>query len=385
MSDEKKKGIVSVIDEFDYSTQNDAYNEKFKKWRRDKENPCAFNFVSNRKEKIYVDSKGFVAHSPEEAERETLTHIFYIIGIATLIWAVNEDLLGKLGILLFDTLGFNIHTNFFNTAIYGGSMEIVTALIVVSLLKIVVPMIYVHRRLRLPKKVEFMGRLNSSLALMGAISMALIVCTVTSLPSAYSSESKEIYDYFCSINADLSVWDQKEFLVYTVFDVIIMSILTEMFFRGAMFAALRQFGDPFAILFTSITAGILTQDLHAMLATFLISLVASYGMVCSGTMFTAISVSIVYKMYNLALLILETDRTDKMPLTRNIFMVIALAAGIIGFVIFWIGFVRKKNGGLALYRSELSKWRRFGHSVKTFPYSAVLLLCLAYAIVRVAQ
>ncbi|MBR6069648.1 MAG: CPBP family intramembrane metalloprotease [Ruminococcus sp.] len=385
MSDETKNGIVNVIDEFDYSTQNDTYNEKFKKWRRNKDNHCAFNYAANKNEKVYVDNKGFVAHSVEEAEKDSLTHIVYIIGIAALIWLFTEDVVGKLGIALFSFLGFDIHTNFFNSSIYGGSMEIVAALIVVSVLKIAVPAIYAHIKFRLPRKVEIMGRMNNSLALIGAISMALIVCTATSLPSAYSSESKEIYDYFRSIDADLYVWDQTEFLMYTIFDVVIMSIISEIFFRGAMFAALRQFGDPFAIIITSLTAGLLTQDFRAMPATILISLVAGYGMVSSGTLFTAVSVSIVYKMYNLALMILETDRTEKMPLTRNIFMMIALAIGIVGFVVFWIAFVRRKKGGIARYGSEYPRWRRFGFALKTFPYSAVLLVCLAYAAMRLTQ
>lgn len=382
MSEDNRKSIVNVVEDFDYSTQNESYNKRFKRWRSDKDNPFAFNFTANRNEKVYVESKGFVDHSFDDAEKEALSRIFYVIGIEALIWVVIEDVLGRAGIAGFAAFGFNIHTNFFNSAVYGGSFEIVTALVAISLLKVAIPGIYAHYRFRLPRKVEFMNRLNSSLALFGAISLSLIVCTAVSLPSAYSSESKEIYDYFQSIDADLKVWDQTEFLVYTIFDVIIMSVISEMFFHGAMFGALRQFGDPFAIMMTALTAGLLTQDLREMPAAILISLVAGYGMVSSGTMFTAIAVSIVYKMYNLALLILETDRTDKMPLTRNIFMMAALAVGIIGFFIFWMCFVRKKKGNIAVYRSDVSKWRRIGVSVKTFPYSAVLFICLIYAILR---
>ncbi len=50
MSDDYKnimqENIVDVIDEFDYSTQNESYNEKFRKWRKKKENPFA-----NRRER----------------------------------------------------------------------------------------------------------------------------------------------------------------------------------------------------------------------------------------------------------------------------------------------------------------------------------------------
>ena len=376
------KSIINVIDEFDYSTQNDSYNERFKKWRRKKENRYAFSFEANKKETVFVDGKGFIAHSAEEAEKEALSHIFYAVGIGILLWVLSENIFGKLGISVFTWLGFDIHNNFFSSALYGGSVEIVTALIAVSVLKIAIPGVVLHFMFRLPKRVEFMSRLNNSFALVGAIAAALIICVGTSLPSAYSSESKEIYDYFRSIDADVSVWDQSEFVIYTLFDVIVMSILTEMLFRGAMFAVLRQFGDPFAMIVTSLTAGLLTQDFRAMPSVMLISLIASYGMLSSGTIFTAVSVSIVYKMYSLALLLIETDRTEKMPLTRNIFMMIVLLAGIIGLGIYWFASVRKKKTVLARYRSEVSPMKRYVFIGKTFPYTAVLLFCLVCASIR---
>ena len=33
--------VINVIDEFDYSTQTDDYNDEFKKWRRTKNNRFA--------------------------------------------------------------------------------------------------------------------------------------------------------------------------------------------------------------------------------------------------------------------------------------------------------------------------------------------------------
>lgn len=379
---ENKKSVINVVGEFDYSTQNDAYNDKFKKWRQKKDNPYAFSFEANTNEKVYVDGKGFIDRSAEDAENEVLSRIFYVIGIGALMFIVFENFLGKLGIAAFELLGFNIHNNFFSSSIYGDRVEIVTAVILISTLKIAVPLLFIRSRFKLPVRVEFMGGMKNSLALLGAISITLIICTAASLPNAYSSESKEIYDYFRSIDADVSVWDQSEFLIYTVFDVIIMSLLTEMLFRGAMFGVLRQFGDLFAIMITSVTTAVLTQDLRAIPVVFLISLTASYGMLTSGAMFTAVAVSVVYKMYNLAILVLETDPTEKMPLTRNIFMIITLIAGIIGFVIFWFGSVRRKKCRLAHYSSELPLWRRAVHSVKTFPYSAVLLICVVYGVIR---
>jgi hypothetical protein len=376
--------IINVIDQFNYSTQTDAYNENFKKWRRNKENPYTFSFEANKNEKVFVDTKGFVDRSAKDVEKDVLSRIFSAIGIAALIWMSAEDIFGRIGIYLCNLMGIDIHNNFFSSAIYGGSKEIVIALIVITLIKIAVPGLYLHFVFKLPGRVEFMYKLHNSTALLGAIAMALIVCTAASLPSAYSSESKEIYDYFRSTGTDVSVWDQWEFLVYTIFDIVIVSILTEMFFRGAMFAVLRQFGDPFAILITSFTAGFLTMDPQEMPVVILISIVASYGMISSGTILTPIAVSIVYKMYNLTILMIETDPTDRMPLTRNIFMIISLSAGIIGFSAYWMRCVRKKKNGIANYSSELPTNARIFHSVKTFPYSAAALICIAVAAVRAA-
>ncbi|MDE7098339.1 MAG: CPBP family intramembrane metalloprotease, partial [Ruminococcus sp.] len=223
---------------------------------------------------------------------------------------------------------------------------------------------------------------NNPMALIGAISMALVLCTISSLPNVYSSETKEIYEFFKNIETDISVWGQTEFLVYTIFDIIVMSVLSEMFFRGAMFAVLRQFGDPFAIIITSIIAGLLTQNFNTMLTVILISFVASYGMIASGSVFTSVCVVIIYKIYNLALTIIEVDPSEKMPFTRNIFMIFIFIIGGAGLIAYWIYTAKKKKWGIARYKSELHYSRRFIFSVKTFPFSAVTALCVVCALVK---
>ena len=50
LTDTSAEPIINVVDQFDYSTQNDNYNAKFRAWRKNKENPYAFNFKLNRKE-----------------------------------------------------------------------------------------------------------------------------------------------------------------------------------------------------------------------------------------------------------------------------------------------------------------------------------------------
>lgn len=377
-----KNNMINVIDEFDYSTQGGAYNESFRKWRKKKDNAYAYSFEKNQNEIVYVDGRGFIEKSAVEAEKNVLSRIFNKVGLAMLIWIAFDDVICRITVSVLDICGVNIHTNFFSSMIYGGNVEMAAVLIVSALIKMTVPLIFLHCVFKLPRRVEIMHKMNDPKALIGAIAMTFIVCTAVSIPTAYSSETKEFYEIFSGLDADVSVWTQKEFVIYTVFHVIILPIISELFFRGAMFNVLRQFGDLFAVIMTSLIAGMLTQDLRSMPAVILISLVSSFGMLGSGTIFTAIAVNIVYKMYDLTLIIIENDHTSKMPLSRNIFMILALLAGVAMLAVYRKTASDAAKKKIAGYASELSQGMRILHSAKTFPFSAVASLCLLSAVIR---
>lgn len=371
--------IINVIDDFDYSTQDESYNEKFIGWRRKKDNRFSYSFESNAKESIFVDGRGFVSTNMINAEKETLSHIFYVIGVAMLTWVVIDNIVSKIFIILLSFAKVNIHTNFFSYAIYGGSREVVSVLIVISAVKMLLPMFYVRHSFNVPVKVELMHTMRHPVELINAIAMAVVVCTVTSIPSAYSSETKEIYEFFKSLNADVSVWGQTEFLVYTAFDTLIVSVMSGIFFHGSMFAVLRQFGDIFAIVVTSVTAGLLTENFNEMIAVTLVTAVGAVGMLRSGSIFTSVAVQVVYRMYLLAMAIIEVDPSENMFLTRGVFMAVCLLSGMISSMIIWLTSRNRKF--LAKCRSELTFAERLGFSVRTFPYLAVVALCIAYSAV----
>ena len=161
-----------------------------------------------------------------------------------------------------------------------------------------------------------------------------------------------------------------------------MSALSEMFFRGAMFAVLRQFGDPFAIIVTSLTAGLLTQNFQEMLTVILISIVASWGMLRSGTIFTAIASSIIYKMYRLAITILEANRSDTFIPIKNFFMIVVFIVGAVVLLIVWLLGKQDDEHYIAEFHSKMTMRQRIIHSAKVFPYSVVMAICAVYAVIR---
>ncbi|MBO7473728.1 MAG: CPBP family intramembrane metalloprotease [Ruminococcus sp.] len=382
-SDTSDDAVIDVVEQFDYSTQNEAYNETFITWRRKIDNPYAFNFIRNRKESIFVEGKGFENKSFPVAEQESIGKIMNTAGIAMFLWIVIDNLLSRVAVAVFDFIGFDIHTSFVSTAISGGSTEIVTALILVSLFKLWVPAFYLRLKLKMPKRLELMTTLNHASEMFGAIFMGLAVSAITSLPNIYTNRTRDIFNYFRDINADASVWDQEQFVIYTIFDIIILSILSELFFRGAIFGALRQFGDIFAIIVTSVMSGILVQDFREMPAALLISAVASLGMLRSGSIFTAIFVQAIFKMYRLALVLIEADTTDSLHLMRNGFILIVFMIGAAGAVLLYLARRSSNVHRIAVFSSELSLKERLITAFRTFPVSADICFCILAAAIKI--
>lgn len=379
-TDSEEKVIINVVDDFDAAAQGTGYNGHFKEWRRNKDNPFAFNFEKNSKEKIFNESRGFETPSQTDEGKKVLSEIMRETGIIMLVVIVLRNIIGKIAVIVLDTVGFDIHTNLFGSGIYGGSTEIVMITIALAFVTLLTPVIYAHKRMKMPMKAGIMHTVRDSAEIIAAIGFAMIFCTIACLPEAYSSETKEIYTYFASAETDVSVWNQKDFVTYTIFDVVILSILTELLFRGAIFSALRQFGDVTAIVVTTAMAVLLTGDFFAMPAALLVSIVSSIGMLRSGTIFTAVIVRIVYKMYQLAIVILEVDTSANMIITRNLFMMFVFILGIILASLVMIVGGRKNNLYLVTYKSEFSQTRRLAFAVKVFPFPAVAMLCVVQAV-----
>lgn len=371
--------IISAVDEFDYSTQLESYNVRFIEWRKRKNNPYAYSFEQNKNETIFVEGQGFAEKSPAMAETETLGKILYIIGAAFLVSLFIDNVLSRLLVFALDFLGVNIHGTFFNSVMYGGRTAVLIVLIVISLLELIVPLKILHYELKMPVKLRYPLQLKSWEGLIGTVGMAMIVCVVVGLPSAYSEKTKEIYEFFSPYAADVSVWGQEEFLIYTIFDVIVVSVITELLFRGEIFHALRQFGDAYAVIITSVLSGLMSQDLTKFTGAVLISAVSSIGMLKSGTILSAITARVIYKMYFMGLMLIEMSPSEDMFLTRNVFMILTFAVGlIILFFVFRAGRQREFDC-FAKYNAHLSMKKKLILPLKVMPFAAVVIISLVAA------
>ncbi|WP_024861551.1 CPBP family intramembrane glutamic endopeptidase [Ruminococcus flavefaciens] len=382
LTDTSEKNIINVVEQFDYSTQDDSYNQSFIKWRKNKDNPYAFNFKMDRRESVFVEGKGFESKSLPTAERNCVIKIMNVAGIAMLIWIVIDNIIGKAVISLFDFLGFDIHSSFFSTGVYGGDVEIVTSLILIGLMKVLIPAWYVHKKLKMPSKAEYLTKLRHSPDMIDSLCMAMAASAVTSLPNIYTNKTRLLYNYFRDIDADTSVWSQEQFIIYAIFDIVVLSVLSELFFRGAIFGALRQFGDVFALVITSVMSALLVQDVREFPAALLMSAIAAAGMLRSGSILTAIYVQIIFKLYRLALILLESTSTDTIYLHRNIFILAVFIIGALGFGTVYLLSKKKNRHRIASYKSEISMWERLVIAFRSYPVPAVVGVCVMAALIK---
>ena len=269
------------------------------------------------------------------------------------------------------------------SAVYGGGTEIVTTMLAISCLSLLVPIVYLHKKLKMPFKVEFMSTVNDSAEILSSIGMAMVVCTIVCLPSAYSSSTRDIYNYFRTIDTDISIWDQKEFVIYTIFEIVVLSILNEILLRGGIFGALRQFGDSFAITVTAVVSALLTRDFYEMPAAILISIVASVGMLRSGTIITAFFVRIIYKIYLFTLIIFEVDTSSNMMINRNLFMLIVFISGVAVAMSIQVLGKRKRKKVYAPYQSENPAISRFAFAMRRSLFFSIAGICLLQALIDV--
>lgn len=382
LTDTSEKNIINVVEQFDYSTQDDSYNQSFIKWRKNKDNPYAFNFKMDRRESVFVDGKGFESKSLPTAERNCVIKIMNVAGIAMLMWIVIDNIIGKAVISLFSFLGFDIHTSFFSTGFYGGDVEIVTSLILIGLMKVLIPAFYVHKKLKMPPKAEYMTKLRHSADMIGSLCMAMAASAVTSLPNIYTNRTRQLFNYFREIDADASAWDQKQFIIYAIFDIVIVSIMSELFFRGAIFGALRQFGDIFALVITSVMSALLVQDVREFPAALLMSAIAAAGMLRSGSILTAIYVQIIFKLYRMALILLESTSTDTVFLKRNFFILAIFIIGIAGVIFIYLLNKKKNRHRIADYKSEVTMRQRLVIAFRSYPVPAVVGVCVMAALIK---
>lgn len=366
--------FLDVTENFDYSGQSQEYISTYKKWRKNPDNPFAYNYIRNKNEITFSESEGFVKTIPEEKEREVLSEVLYIFGTVLILSLFIQFVFSKILVAFLDIIGINIHNSFLNYSVYGGQKEVMAVMITVTILKFFLPMLIIKKNLKMPVKASLPCKLQSSKNLFFCIALSLIVSVLTSISRAYSDTTREYFSFFNCYSKEFSLMNQAELVIYMFFDIVAVSIMTEFLFHGAVFQALRQFGDLYAVLVCAVFSALMSNDIASMLSVFAVSAVAGISVLRSGTVFTAVAVQITNKIYLFALTIIELSFSD-MNLKRGYFMIACFLISIVIAFIIWKTMNReyslKKN--LSTFLTAKQKIELIFSTLPTF---TVIFICI---------
>lgn len=368
------QNITDVTEDFDYSGQSDEYITLYKKWRKNPDNPYAYNYIKNNREITFSANEGFINTRPQDKEHEVLTKILYTFGTVMILYLFIEYVVSAVLVEILDFAGLNIHNSFLNYGIYGSQADVMIVMIIITLLKFCMPSLILIKTFKMPLKCALPYKLQSSGNMFFCMALSLLASVLTSISRAYSDSTREYFRFFNGYNSEISLLNQSELVIYMFFDIVIFSIISEFLFRGAIFQALRQFGDLYAVTLTAAFSAIVTHDFASMPAAFAVSFIAGLSILRSGTMFTAVLVQIINKIYAFSLTIIELSSSD-MLLKRSYFMIICFLISLAAVSILWNTMGKKITLKKNLY-TFLTTSQKISLVFKTLTTFTVIFLCL---------
>lgn len=293
--------IIDIVEDHSCPNQTDTYQDAFRQWRRKKNNHYAFRFTKNPKETAFSETA--VHESATQAEQAVLHRFGVLVGMALLCYLVIENVLDKLLVLILQRREMNIELVFWGESIlYGDEQLVFWIAAIVQVLKFVVPVLILALVLRLPVRVSVPLPVTKPLQLLYGIALTMLLSA--GLGMFCVRQSAELDKY--RLIAGAVGGEDHRLILYMLFTIFILPLIEVMLFHGCLFQAMRQFGDRFVILTTSILAALLMHDLLDSVRVGLIILTIGYFQVKTGSFVTAAILRIIHEIYMFALYYIES-------------------------------------------------------------------------------
>lgn len=340
--------IIDAAKDYTCIAQTDSFNETYRKWRKD--SPFGFNFVKDTNLLVYIDGKGFVNDPPEKAEKKFLSRNMYIIGFALCVYFILESLLPFLAAYIMNLFGYNISNDFIFGIMNATSVQYTAISAIVAIIKISVPIFLLCFIRKTPLSVIFPVKITNRKAARISIPIILMVCGVALAGSFFWGLSLNIFSIDTSPAAVKLGDNIFSAAISSVAYIVIFPVLKELFLRGAIMQTLRQFGDGFALIFTSIISALLRHDISHMWFVLLTSFCIGYITLCTGSVVCGIFADMFFS------LVVYFISTLLNFLPHDVFMItvaiIILSFVVLGFFLFFI--LSQKQENIMLYRFHKS-------------------------------
>ena len=301
------KYIVDIAREKVYQNQYDDYHETFAKWRTAENNPYGYSFVHDTREHTYVDGEGYYHKSAEAAEKSALSRCLGLLGITLLIMTLLDAVSGLVFYEVFqdpavDEIYFSqvhVHKDVSPLmALFFGGMSLVKNLVGLW--------IFLHFT-KIPTKVAIPMPKDSKILKSGLFLMLTIM--------VFGRVCNFIINFFLgwmhidSVYA-LGIHNPDNYMtdvIYLVFNCVLVSIVSEILFRGAILQTFRQFGDTYAMLVSCVAFSLTCYDISTLGFAVLCSTALGLYTIKTGSLKTPVLMRIVTSVTSYMLACLTMD------------------------------------------------------------------------------
>lgn len=330
---EKEAYILNVAKSSSYQNQSEEYYEAFSKWRAKKNNHFGYDYVKDVRENTYVDGKGYVSTGPENAEKNALINcvrlISFMLIAAFSLNFVNYFIVAKLkGIKLYSPVFFA-----YQTSIEEVPFDVVLTTCALSVLKLLIPVVIFFMFTKMPLSVTFpKAAKKNRLVTVAGISFMMFA-------SIFGRVNDSVLDFaFGKIGIAFSNFsylnptDLKSHIVYIVCECLVISVLTEILFRGVILQFFRQFGDLFALIAATIASGLFSGDITSICADTITALIIGIFTLRSGSIFTAFAMRISERLVTYLFIIMASYGNDsKAVLIESLVMLVIICFALIAY------------------------------------------------------
>lgn len=360
-------GKIDVVADFVCDSVNQQYNRDYIAWRRNTKSRCAYRYVDNAREKVFVEGKPQAKKGAAHAERKALSYTAEMIGIGLLVLMICDLGVNSVLIWAFRLLDLDIQIDFLTFSMSGDQWMVTAVRILIVLLKFGIPFVLLMRFFRLPARVAMPASVGGMAELLAAVGAGLL-CSAVYAANANAG----------GIDTMQNVLNYKEpaaVVAYWAFDITAASLLAELLLRGAILPVLRQFGDLFAVCLTAGIAFLFPDSPDLRIGELMIGLASGYLLIRGGSFWKCVLLRVIYAGLGYARLwIVYSEHIMSLPQ----YLLLLAAAGCLLLGVYAL--LRRKRLRLQNRRSALplrAKLMTFIQTVTILPWlgaSALLLL-----------
>ncbi len=377
---EKTINNCEAVEQQVKQTQTSTYDRLLSEWQ--KQDGAAFSLpqiVQEKRPTTFVEGKGFHAVTPPAVEeKKALGRIFAVIGKAMLAYLGIEYVLSFAVVQVLQLLHVDVTYYYDSGYICGNVWAVLLMLFIVKVVKYLVPIWILHRSFRMPKKVAVSLRPVQPMAMVQGIPLVMVAFAVMNLWRGINAYNMIRYSSIGTALQMLTYASRPYQVIYFFFDLILVTALVNLLFRAEILQVLRQFGDEFAVLVTSLLGVVMFHDAPAAPTLFLVYVICGCATLQSGSLWAGILNLFVYRLLLFSLFHFEYlgGIWEKGKL---IYLLILLAIGLA-----WTGialahrWIRKLPRSSPTSLKEKEKWQVI---LQDGSLMVVTLLCLVLAVI----